>query len=326
MRNSGGVLGRLALLGAGMAGAIGYVAYRRVLDAARERIRAGTVVATACGPIEYAATGEGRPVLVVHGAGGGFDQGLALGAPLLERGYRVIAMSRFGYLRTPLPADGSEQAQADAHVALLDALGLDRPYVIGVSAGAPSALQLAIRHPERVAKLALVVPGLFAPRQPSDFAGRAPPGTALLFDTALRSDFLFWAGMRLAPSTYTRALLGTLPQIVAAASPAERARVAATLESILPVSSRRLGLENDAAVVSHLRRYELERVAVPTLTVGVADDLYRTYQAAEYTAAEIPGARFVGYPSGGHLLVGRQEAFVGELAAFFDDSSRTRPK
>ena len=87
------------------------------------RVASGSLMAdTRCGPIEYASVGEGLPVLLVHGAGGGFDQGLDLGGPLSPHGFRVIAMSRFGYLRTPLPADASAAAQADAHAALLDAL------------------------------------------------------------------------------------------------------------------------------------------------------------------------------------------------------------
>ena len=54
---------------------------------------------------------------------GGFDQGLELGDGLVRAGFRLIAPSRFGYLRTPLPADASAEAQADAHASLLDALG-----------------------------------------------------------------------------------------------------------------------------------------------------------------------------------------------------------
>jgi pimeloyl-ACP methyl ester carboxylesterase len=52
-------------------------------------------------------------------------------------------MSRFGYLRTPLPADASAAAQADAHACLLDALGIRRAAIVGASAGAPSAMQFA---------------------------------------------------------------------------------------------------------------------------------------------------------------------------------------
>src|SRR5215204_3835630 len=93
---------------AGIIAALGIATYfyRADIQQARDRVSRGSQMAeTPCGPIEYAVVGNGPPVLVVHGAGGGFDQGLDIGAPLVEQGFRVIAMSRFGYLRTPLPDD-----------------------------------------------------------------------------------------------------------------------------------------------------------------------------------------------------------------------------
>ena len=99
------------------------------------------MVGTGCGPIEFQATGQGVPLLIIHGSGGGHDQGMAWARPLAQDGVRVIAMSRFGYLRTPRPADASPEAQADAHVCLMDALGIQRAAVMGVSAGGPSAMQ-----------------------------------------------------------------------------------------------------------------------------------------------------------------------------------------
>jgi 2-hydroxy-6-oxonona-2,4-dienedioate hydrolase len=310
----------IAVVVAAAAAVLVHLSYRGDLAAARERVTAGTVANTACGPIEYAAAGRGRPVLVVHGAGGGFDQGLELAAPLVENGFRVIAMSRFGYLHTPLPADASVEAQADAHACLLDALGVERAAVIGASAGGPSALQLAIRHPQRVTKLVLMVPAAFVPRPDNAPAVSVPSGVAALFDTALRSDFVFWALLRAAPTVMTRSLLGTPTQVLATASPEERARVARLLAGILPVTPRRLGLLNDGDVTMHLERYALERIAAPTLAISVADDLYGTYDVARYTAGEIPGARFVGYPSGGHVLVGRQGEVTAELVAFLRDA------
>jgi 2-hydroxy-6-oxonona-2,4-dienedioate hydrolase len=75
----------------------------------------GKVIATRCGPIEYQEAGVGTPLLMVHGSGGGHDQGMAFAGALAQQGIRVIAMSRFGYLRTPMPTDASPAAQADAH-------------------------------------------------------------------------------------------------------------------------------------------------------------------------------------------------------------------
>lgn len=54
-----------------------FTRYRQDVTAARERVAAGSqVVTTPCGTIEYAVKGAGPPLLVVHGAGGGYDQGL----------------------------------------------------------------------------------------------------------------------------------------------------------------------------------------------------------------------------------------------------------
>jgi pimeloyl-ACP methyl ester carboxylesterase len=294
-----------------------YAAYQRDIRVARGRVATGSLIAqTRCGPIEYADVGEGPPVLLAHGAGGGFDQGVAFGEPLAGSGLRVIAMSRFGYLRTPLPQDASAAAQADAHACLLDALGIRQAAVIGASAGAPSAMQFALRHPDRCSALVLLVPAAYVPRPGGAPPMRTPAWTEFLFETALRSDFLFWLAPRISRSTVMRAILATPPAVVEDASAPEQARVAEMLEQILPVSPRRLGLLNDAAVTSSLQRYELERIAAPTLVISVADDLFGTFDAARYTAEHVPGARFIGYPSGGHLWVGHQDEVVSEIADF----------
>ena len=291
--------------------------YQRDIRHARERVAAGSqIVQTPCGPIEYAVAGDGPPVLVVHGSGGGYDQGLDFGEPLATHGLRVIAVSRFGYLRTPLPADASAAAQADAHACLLDALKLGRTAVIGASAGAPSAMQFALRHPDRCSALVLVVPAAYVPRADGAPSMKTPAWTTFLFDTALRSDFLFWAAPRISRPTVTRAILATPPAVLNNASAAEQSRVATMLEHILPVSARRLGMLNDAAVTSSLQRYELERIVAPTLVVSASDDLFGTFDGARYTAEHVPGARFIGYSSGGHLWVGHQEDTVSAIVAF----------
>jgi pimeloyl-ACP methyl ester carboxylesterase len=300
-----------------------YALYRPDVRRAYDRISAGSRIAqTRCGPIEYAVAGEGRPVLVVHGAGGGFDQGLDLGESLARSGFRVVAPSRFGYLRTPLPADASAAAQADAHACLLDALNIERAAILGVSAGGPSTLQFALRHPERVTAMVLLVPGVYAPRPDAAPPERMSRGMAFMFDTTLRSDFIFWAGGKLAHKTFIRSVLGTPPEVVARASPDEQARVELALEHILPVRPRRLGLLNDAVVVSSQPRYDLEKITAPTLAISTADDLYGTFEAARYTAAQVPHARFIGYPSGGHMLVGHDRETATAVAAFLASATR----
>ena len=291
--------------------------YRADIQEARHRVSHGSLIAqTTCGPLEYAVAGNGPPVLVVHGAGGGFDQGLEFGTPLIQKGFRIIAMSRFGYLRTPLPENASAEAQADAHACLLDALGIERVAVVGGSAGAPSSVQFALRHPRRITALILLVPALYVPRPGNAPPVQTPPGMQLVMETALRSDFMFWAMTKMARNTAVRIILATPPSVVEDAPTDEQERVQVVLNHILPISQRRNGLLNEAIVIPSLQRYELERINVPTLAISCADDLFGTYDAARYTADQIAGARFVGFPTGGHLWVGHQERVTDEIAAF----------
>ena len=293
------------------------VIYTTDIRAARERVATGSLLAdTPCGIIEYAEAGEGPAVLVVHGAGGGFDQGMGLGKELVDRGFRVVSVSRFGYLGTPMPKDGSAEAQADAHACLLDALGIESAAVIGASAGAPSSLQFALRHPQRSDALILLVPALYVPR-PNDAAPvETPSGLNFVFATALRSDFLMWAAIRTARPTLIRTLLATPPELVDDADESERQRVQRMLDNILPVSVRRQGLLNDGEVLTALPRYPLEEVRVPTMVIGLEDDLFGLWDAANYTAEHIPDARFVSYPDGGHVWVGRHQQVLEEMAAY----------
>ncbi len=300
--------------------AVVFSSYTRDIRAARERVASGSaLVDTPCGVVEYGRVGEGPPVLAVHGAGGGFDQGLALGEDLARMGFQVISVSRFGYLRTPLPAGASAEAQADAHACVLDALGIERAFVIGASAGAPSSLQLALRHPDRVAALVLLVPAIYVPRPDDAEAVLVPAGLEWIFDTALRSDFLLWAAIRLLRPTLIRTMLATPPELVEAAEPEEQARIRRMLDHILPVSARRAGLLNDSAVIGTLPRYPLESITAPTLAISFEDDLFGTHDAARYTTKHIPDAQFVDYPSGGHVWVGHHRQVLEDIARFFRD-------
>jgi 2-hydroxy-6-oxonona-2,4-dienedioate hydrolase len=69
-------------------------------------------------------------------------------------------------------------------------------------------------------------------------------------------------------------------------------------------------------VTSSIPRYALERVATPTLAISLEDDLFGTFDAARYSAEHIPRARFIGYPSGGHVWVGHQDDVMREITTF----------
>ncbi len=298
-------------------------ACRRGIRHARARVTTGSrVVATSCGEVEYAEAGDGPVILMIHGAGGGVDQGMALADSFAPQGHRVIAMSRFGYLRTPLPERASIALQADAHACLLDALGVRSAAVIGVSAGAPSALEFALRHAERCTSLVLVVPGWFpSPQGAPPRLGRA---VQKIFETALGSDVAFWILARFFPRTAIQGVLGTPPRVVASASDAERARVASILSEILPISQRAAGLSLEGKLTSERLSKPLNSIKAPMLAISAKDDLYGTWANAEHITRGVPQARFIGYPVGGHMLVGHAEEVRAAVARFLDENRDDR--
>lgn len=117
--------------------------YQQDMALAYQRIASGgKLIETACGPIQYTEFGAGPPLLMVHGAGGGYDQGEYF-AKVIGGNYHWIAPSRFGFLGTPAPDGADSVRQVETHACLLDALGIEQVGVVGVSMGGPSALLFA---------------------------------------------------------------------------------------------------------------------------------------------------------------------------------------
>lgn len=308
----------LGVAAAGMLAGGGVVTagYRRAMAAARERISPArsTVIEGRFGALEFAEAGEGAPFLMIHGTGGGFDQGLMFAAPLVRAGFRVIAPSRFGYLRSAYPDDPSSQNQADAFVDLLDTLGIETIAVAGGSAGALSALQFAIRHPDRCAALLPIVPATYAPGRPP--ARPWSPTQQKIAESVLTSDFMFWSVMSAMPETMLETLLATDAAVFRAASPAEQARARAIMASILPVSERARGLLNDGRLAGNPEPMALETITAPTLAISLDDDRFLTADAARHIAATVPGARSIIYPTGGHVWLGHDDEIFGAIAGF----------
>ncbi|HET8797684.1 MAG TPA: alpha/beta hydrolase [Thermoanaerobaculia bacterium] len=317
----------LAVTGAAAAGAaaLAHSAYRKDLRAALRRIETGrAILELAQNPIEYGEAQSGPPVLVVHGAGGGFDQGLDVGRALLGDGYRIVAPSRFGYLGTPMPADASPEAQAEAHVRLLDALKIERAAAIGISAGAPSAMQFSLRHPERCSALVLVVPMAWAPRP----APVTPPSRlfAIVLEAIASSDFLYWAAMKAARPILLETILATPAHEYRSATMEDRREVDRILAGVLPMSRRAAGIHNDSVISSTLPRYPLEEIHAPTLVLSAANDLYGTYDSGLYTAEQIHRGKFIGFHTGGHLLVGHSAAVRTQITNFLAECLAAEPQ
>jgi pimeloyl-ACP methyl ester carboxylesterase len=269
------------------------------------------VVQTARGEIEYGEAGAGFPVLVVHGAGGGYDHSLLVGQFILGDDYRVIAVSRFGYLRSPAPEDAGPQAQADLLAGLLDVLDVDRTVVAAFSAGGPTGVQFALRHPERTAALVLISAISCVPTDDGE-PWRQRAGAR----RTVASEFVYWLGLRGAQSRLL-ASLGVSKEMRASWSEKERAQVDQVLDAMLPFNARAAGYALDRALVVS-PEVPLERIQAPTLAIHARDDTVVSWTNSQQAVARISDASSLLFEEGGHLLLGQHFRVRDGVVAFLD--------
>jgi pimeloyl-ACP methyl ester carboxylesterase len=108
------------------------------------------------------------------------------------------------------------------------------------------------------------------------------------------------------------------------ASPAERQRGLSVIRDIFPVSLKADGLRNDARVTTPTPARHLERMTAPTLAISAKDDLYSTAGGAKYAAEQIPGARLILFPAGGHAWLGHDAVVRDEVTAFLRRAASSR--
>jgi pimeloyl-ACP methyl ester carboxylesterase len=291
-----------------------YARFRRDMRAASGRVaNGGHIIETECGLIEYGTAGDGPPVLVIHGAGGGYDQGLLIGSQMFGKDYGLIAPSRFGYLNSPIPEDSSLAAQADAYACLLDALDIDRVIVVAFSAGGPSGLHFARRYPERTTTL--IMRSAISYIDPSSAEDRKREAS---INRVIGSDFVYWFGTTVARS-FVLDLLGVSREVQAGLSPTEMAQADQVLEAMLPMSQRLDGILLDQGRELP-KDSPLGLIKAPTLVIHARDDSLIDYSNGQHTAGKITGAEFVTFGDGGHFLLGHYEEIKAKIMTFLAET------
>ena len=243
-------------------------------------------------------------VLVLHGNGGGSDQGLDWASRRLEGNHRVLAVSRFGYLGSSMPPDAGTADQADALADLLGSLGLDRVDVVTLSAGSAAGLQLAVRHPDRVRSLVLEAPAVPSPTP------KVPPRPVLR--ALLRAEFLFWLLTRYPPLVAPMVGADSWHRL-----PDQDRR---ELTAITPGGRRpHRQLRSHPGDLRGARR--LGRGAGPDLVITAEDSIVPRPADAAALVDRLPDARLLVLADGGHTLLGNVAELRRVYAEFLGAAS-----
>jgi pimeloyl-ACP methyl ester carboxylesterase len=308
-----------------IAGTVAFVRWRKLQI---ERIESpSTVVETAQGPVEYAIAGEGPEVLVLHGTIGGYDQLQPMVKLLNSGSYRFIFVSRPGYLRTPLSTGETFEEQADAYAALLDELGIDQVAVVAMSGGGPSALQFALRYPERCWGMVMLSANadVQAGRadkadKPSSESARQPPRlvTNLIF-----SDLTSWllvGASRLLPRQFLTVLVGKEYVEGVLTDPAKRTLYAELADSLALLSRRRAGALNDGEQFLTFTGVPFGDITAPMLILHGASDNAVSTAEPRHLDATVPNSRYIEIEGGTHFMLISHHDILSPLILDFLDA------
>jgi pimeloyl-ACP methyl ester carboxylesterase len=252
--------------------------------------------------------GEGPPVVLLHGLTAS-RRYVVMGSRALQRaGHRVLAYDARGHgassPATTAQAYGYEQLGADL-LAVLDARGIDRAVLAGVSMGAHSCLRLAIDAPGRVAGLVAITPGF----DPVEYlrADRLARWSAL--EDALRDGGIEGFAEAFAEQRLPERWRDTVGRAV-------RQRMAE--HDHLDAVADALHATPRSAPFADL--HALEEIECPTVVIGSRDeaDPGHPLVLAERYAELIAGARLIVEDEGASPLAwqgGRVSSLIGEIVA-----------
>ncbi len=248
----------------------------------------------------YELAGTGERLLSISGTGGDLRQKPGLSEGPLGQAFEVLAYDQRGLGRSSVPPWPYAMADfaADA-AALLDAVGWDDCLVIGVSFGGMVALELAIRHPERVRRLVLACTS----------AGGAGGASFPLHEL-----------VDLDPEERVTRQIGLLDTRWDEAWRRDHPEMVALIAERMPPGAEQPaeGLTNQlAARARHDTTDRLGEIVCPTLVCGGRFDGIAPPANSEHLAGKIPDARLALF-DGGHAFFLQDGAAWPAIVEFLD--------
>ena len=256
--------------------------------------------------LHWESTGDGDPVLLIMGLG------LSGGAwwrtvPVLARRLRVITFDNRGVGRSRAFGHAyTTDAMADDAATVLDAAGVERAHVYGISLGGMVAQKLALRHPQRVRSLVL---GATSPGGPR--VVRPDPDVIAFFRRRVHMD-AEGALRASVPINYSQRCIEEHPDRI-------EEDFAQRLAHPFSTSAYRAQL---FAAAWHNAYGALPDIAVPTLVVHGRLDRAIPVGNGELIAGRIPGARLRVLEQAGHLYPTEESSADAAVARFFADQRK----
>jgi len=243
-------------------------------------VRPQTISGTTATGIHYEVGGTGDPVVLIHG----FSMDLrawAAQAAVLESSFRVIRYDLRGHGGSPLPE--APYSAIDDLASVLDAAGVARASLVGLSAGAEVSIDFALEHPDRVERLVLASPGLGGYVTDEPMTWMQP-----VFEAAGAGD------APRAARLWSRTPIMTLESDTSGA---------AMLREIVMSNQALWTLRtNPARPLQTPAVQRLEAIRAPTLVLVGEKDLSHILAIGRLLAERIPGARAVTIEGAGHIL------------------------
>lgn len=235
----------------------------------------------------YEIIGQGDPLVMIRGVGSNVDHWYDQ-VPALSQKYKLLVFDNRGIARSSDPGGPfSTRDMAADTIALMEAVGISKAHVLGYSMGGMVAQEMALNHPEKVARLILVATDCGI-----SLRIKAKPEATRLFSEMIRLGTneakLAAAGCLFARQTFERK-----PQVIQRYT---------EVSQRFPTSQKMLA-KQWAAVTQHDTCSRLVNIASPTLAITGSEDVLIPPQNAAVMAARIPDAQLISIDDSGHLFL-----------------------
>lgn len=248
--------------------------------------------------IHYVVSGQGEPVILIHGYGGSHGRDWWRGAPVLSKDYLVIAMDCRGHGKSDKPRDAASYGDEMVFdvVRLMEHLGIEKAHVAGYSMGGFITGKLLILHAERIKSAVIGGAGWI------DVNGK-------------------WGQMLDEVAVSLETGEGFLPLLKSLQPTSGPQMPQVQIQGL----SRMMLLTNDPKAVAQVARglkrlsiplEEFRKVNVPVLAIVGARDPLK--EGADAVSTVIPGIETIVLEGQDHISTPFSKSFVDSVKAFFD--------